>query len=244
MRRTDVSIQAPSFSKRSRKVLTWARAARPPGLQAKFPHRHIGDRRHQSAELVGQEARATGAVDLQAQLEFLQTIFGIAPGAIHPLVDVFRRRLQAGDEKPWVVLRLPAEMRGHPGPDDNPAPMGPTPGPASELAIAAGRCVPGFEIGTHLCHQRFGKALQCRVLRHTHHILQSLHLIVEGQESGQRQITRGVVEAVEERQLLAAMGRVDRRVQIDGDPPNPLLAPSVRAITGSPANRAALLPSA
>ena len=177
-------------------------------------------------------------------------------------------------------------MGAHLGLDDDPALVGPTPGPAGEFAIAAGRCVPGFDIGPHLCHQRLGKALQFRVLRHAHHILESprlekreqlragktpiqaypqprpgkrpaqtgqhslqhtntaslgrrvaraqdvaeqllLHLIVKGQESGQRQITRDVVEAIEERQLLGAMGRIERRIQVDGDPPNPLLAPSV-----------------
>ena len=51
-----------------------------------------------------------------------------------------------------------------------------------------------------------------------------LHLVVEGEKTGQRQITGGVVEAVEKSQLLSAMSRIVRRVPIDGDSPHPLLA--------------------
>ena len=285
MRRTDVSIQAPSFGRRSRKAPTCARAARPPSLQAKFLHRHAGGRRHEDAELAGQEARAASAVDLQSLPELLQPVLGIAPGAVHPLADVIRRRLQVRDREPRAVLRWPAEMGGHLGLDDDPALTGPTPGLTGERAVAAGRCAPRFDIGPHLLHRRFGKALQRRVLGHAHHALQSLrlekreqlragmppvqadprprlgkrppqpgqqalqhtdaavpggrlagaqdaaeqtllHLVVEGQETAQRQMAGRVVEAVEECQLLAAMGLVQLRLQ--RLPPRQLLRQTLR----------------
>ena len=112
-RRTDVS-QAPSFSKRSARCFS---------LQAKYLHEHMTVIRRGTG-WPGSACNWCGRSP--AQLEFLQTIFG------NPM---FRRRLQVGDQKPWVVLRLPAEMGGRPD-DDR------TPGPVGELAIAAGRCVP------------------------------------------------------------------------------------------------------
>ena len=48
-----------------------------------------------------------------------------------------------------------------------------------------------------------------------------LRLVVEGEEARQRKVAPGAVERAEQRPLLAAVGRVHRRVEVDRDPPRP-----------------------
>ena len=47
---------------------------------------------------------ATGAIDLQTELEFLDAVFDVAARAVDFLVDELRRGLQIGDNKARVVL--------------------------------------------------------------------------------------------------------------------------------------------
>ena len=70
---------------------------------------------HQHPQWAGQEPRATGAVDLRAEVEFLQPVPGISPGTVDGLVDMPRRGVQTGDHDARVVLGFAAK-RGRPLP--------------------------------------------------------------------------------------------------------------------------------
>lgn len=111
----------------------------PPGLEAKLLHQHIGGSTHQHPQLVGEETRSTGAVDLKAELEFLQPVFNIAPGAVNVLVDVPRRGLEIGDHETRIVFRLAPDVGGHFRLDDHPALVWPTPGLVGVLAVPVDR---------------------------------------------------------------------------------------------------------
>ena len=76
----------------------------PSGLEAKLLHQHIGGSPHLQPQLVGQETRATGAVGLKAERQFLESVFHIAPGAVNVLVDMPQRGLEE-------VLRLVTTKR-------------------------------------------------------------------------------------------------------------------------------------
>ena len=53
----------------------------PSGLEANLLHLHIGGSSHQHPQLIDQEKRATGAVDLKAELDLLQPVFNVVNGA-------------------------------------------------------------------------------------------------------------------------------------------------------------------
>ena len=55
-------------------------------------------------------------------------------------------------------------------------------------------------------------------------------LVIERQESGYRQVAPRVVVSVEQRKLLASVGRVVGRVQIDRDPAHPPAQPSAMTL--------------
>jgi len=72
-------------------------------LQPQLLHQHVSGRRHQHAQLVGIETRATGAVDLQTYFKFLDAVFDITARAVDLLIDELRRGLQVGDNNEGVV---------------------------------------------------------------------------------------------------------------------------------------------
>lgn len=116
MRRTDDSIHAPGFNKRRRKVLTRPGAhSCPPGLEAKLLHQHIGGRSQQHPQQIGQETRATGAVDFKTELEFL------SPPPSRETSRLFRGKrinpptIQATQPPPVFSSRSETESR-HTGP--------------------------------------------------------------------------------------------------------------------------------
>ncbi len=57
-------------------------------MYAQLLEQDVGGRGHQYAQLVGQEVGATGAVDFQAALEFLDAVFRITPGAVDRAVEM------------------------------------------------------------------------------------------------------------------------------------------------------------
>src|SRR6266852_9971057 len=80
------------------------------------------------AQLIGPEATAARAPDLQSVVEFLDPVFDVAPGTVHTLVDEPRRLAQIRDHKAWVVAGLPAGEPYDFGFDDHAALVGPRPG--------------------------------------------------------------------------------------------------------------------
>ena len=140
------------------------RAPGPPGLEAKLLHQHICGCSQEHPQLIGQETRATGAVDVKAELEFLKPVLSVAAGAVDDLVDVPRRGLQIGDHKTRVVLGFAARTGGHFRLDDHPVITRPTPGLIGTLALSATGLLPFIEVRPHLGHQGLGQGRQPGVL--------------------------------------------------------------------------------
>ena len=64
--------------------------------------------RQGDAQLVGPEARATGAPEGEGEFQFLEAILAVAAGAIDVGVDPLGRLPQIGDDKARVVARFAA----------------------------------------------------------------------------------------------------------------------------------------
>ena len=80
---------------------------RPGRSKSQLLHRDIGGCRQENAELVGPEARATGAVDGKIEEELLDAILGISPRAVTVFMDVARALPEVCDEEARVVLGSP-----------------------------------------------------------------------------------------------------------------------------------------
>jgi len=77
--RTERSTQTASLSSRSRSVVTWASAQAVPWRPAlKLLEQDVGGQRQQDAELVGQESRAAGPVQLQPVMQLLEPVLHVA----------------------------------------------------------------------------------------------------------------------------------------------------------------------
>src|SRR5882672_24734 len=68
-----------------------AGAGRARGPQPEFLHEHVRGGGEEHAQLIGPEATAARASELESIVEFLDPIFDVAAGAIHLFVDEARR---------------------------------------------------------------------------------------------------------------------------------------------------------
>src|SRR6266496_126708 len=83
-------------------------AGRPRGPQPEFLHQHIRGGGEEHAQLIGPEATAARASDLESVVEFLDPIFDVAAGAVHLFVNETRRGPERRDDEAGIVARLPA----------------------------------------------------------------------------------------------------------------------------------------
>src|SRR6266496_4644575 len=83
-------------------------AGRPRGPQPEFLHQHIRGGGEEHAQLIGPEATAARASDLESVVEFLDPIFDVAAGAVHLFVNESRRGPERRDDEAGIVARLPA----------------------------------------------------------------------------------------------------------------------------------------
>lgn len=67
---------------------------------------HVRGRRQEHAELIGDEAVATGAVGEQAELMLLDAVFGFATHAVIILIEDGAGVGQIGDDKAWIGLAV------------------------------------------------------------------------------------------------------------------------------------------
>ena len=133
MRRTERSTHTASLSSRSRSVLTWASAQAVPGARRRRSwNRMYAASGQQHAELVGEEARATGPVHRQPVMQFLEPVLHVAPPAVE-LVDRLRGVGQIRDHEARIVLGVAPGMPHHLGLHDDPP-----------LALPRPRGVPGL----------------------------------------------------------------------------------------------------
>src|ERR1039458_2955864 len=109
MRRTELSTQTPSLSQPLTQCAHLsARTLTTSGTQAQLLHQHIGGGGEQHAQLVGEEVRTAGAVDLQPMVQFFDAVLDLTPSAVDTLVQMPWGSGEVGHDKACVVLRLPA----------------------------------------------------------------------------------------------------------------------------------------
>ena len=99
--------------------------------QPEFLHQHVGGGGEEHAQLIGPEATAARAVDLQAIEQLLDPIFDVAAGAVDPFIEEARRLAQIGHDEARVVARLAVAEPDDLGLDHDAAVRGPTRGPDS-----------------------------------------------------------------------------------------------------------------
>ena len=73
--------------------------------QPEFLHQHVGGGGEEHAQLIGPEATAARAVDLQAIEQFLDAVLDVAAGAVDPFIEEARRLAQIGHDEARVVAR-------------------------------------------------------------------------------------------------------------------------------------------
>src|SRR5207247_7509526 len=82
----------------------------PGSPQSQLLHQDVGSGGEQNPELVGPEAGATGAVDLEV-VQFLNAIFDITTLAVHMLVNPLWTLFHVGDDKPGIIFGRSEERR-------------------------------------------------------------------------------------------------------------------------------------
>ena len=148
-------------------------------VPAQFLHQDVGRRGQEDAELVGEEARATGAIDLKAILEFLDSVLRVTAGAVDPLVQPAGCLPEVGYDEAGVVLRLASFQPHDLGLDDDPPMARPLPGPVAAVAVdmLGAPAAPGHFPG--LSHQPAGGPRQHAVLREADHVVHSRLVVKE-----------------------------------------------------------------
>ncbi len=80
------------------------------GAQAQFLVEHVARGGQQSAQLVGEEAAATGAVDFQTMMQLFDPVFDVTPGAVDRLVQMPGRVFQVRHHEAQVVFGRASRM--------------------------------------------------------------------------------------------------------------------------------------
>src|SRR2546425_4254609 len=137
-----------------------ARARGVRGPQAEFLHEDVRGGREEHAQLIGPEATAARASDLEPLMEFLDPIFNVAAGAVDVLVDEARRLPEIRDDKARVVARLAARQADDFGLDDDATLAGPRPSRIARLGVQVLGLPAGVTQGPGLDHRRLGMAGQ------------------------------------------------------------------------------------
>ena len=115
-RRTEAMTCTPIFSSSSRSVATCARAqAVPRAAEPQFLQQHVGRGGEQHAQLVGEEPRATGAIEGDVE-QLLDAVLDLAALAVDALVDALRLARQVGDHEARVERAARGPRAGRPRP--------------------------------------------------------------------------------------------------------------------------------
>jgi Putative transposase len=155
----------------------------PGGPQPQFLVEHVGGGGQKPAQLISEEAAATGAVDFQAMMQFFDPILDVPAGAVDRFVQMPGRVFEVGDYEAWVVLGLAPRMTYDLGFDDDAPALIPSAGGIAGLAIQMSGLARFARQAPGGAHQARGAALQNLVFPHRHHVLESLTL-EEGEQWG------------------------------------------------------------
>jgi len=154
------------------------------GAQPQFLHQHVGGRGEQHPELVGPEARAAGAADLQTVVQFLDAVLDLAALAVDPLVHAAGGLPQVGDDEAGVVLGRAVGVADHFGLDDDATLAGPRPGGIPALTVHMFGLTAGAGQAARRAHGGCGEALQDGVAGHGDDVVQAGLVLQEVQDLG------------------------------------------------------------
>jgi hypothetical protein len=143
-----------------------AGARRARGPQPEFLHEHVRRGGEEHAQLIGPEATAAGASDLESVVEFLDPIFNVAACTVDTLVDEPWRLPQIRDHKARVVAGGTAGEADDFGFDHHAALVGPRPGGIARLGIDMLGLPARLALRPSLDHGGLGESRQHRVFRH------------------------------------------------------------------------------
>src|SRR5712692_3222659 len=112
-----------------------AGAGRVRGPQPEFLHEDVRGGGEEHAQLIGPEATAARASDLESVVEFLDPIFDVAAGAVHLFVDKARRRPEIRDDESWIVPGVSPRKLHDFGFDHHATGVGPRAGGIAHLGV-------------------------------------------------------------------------------------------------------------
>src|SRR5713226_1882557 len=139
--------------------------------QAQLLHEDVRGGGEQDTELVGPEAGATGAVDLEV-VKFLDAIFDVATLTVDVFVNPLRTLFQVGDDKTGIIFGVFVGSADDLGFDDDTALTGPLPGLVADFSIYMFGLPAAPRELARSPHSGFGDALQHGILGHRDHIFQ------------------------------------------------------------------------
>src|SRR2546426_9061247 len=105
------------------------------GPQPEFLHEDVRGGGEEHAQLIGPEAPAARASDLESVVEFLDPIFDVAAGAVHLFVDEARRWPERRDDESRIVPRVSPREPHDFGLDHHATSVGPRAGSIAHLGI-------------------------------------------------------------------------------------------------------------
>src|SRR6266851_10078665 len=105
------------------------------GPQPEFLHEDVRGGGEEHAQLIGPEAPAARASDLESVVEFLDPIFDVAAGAVHLFVDEARRGPECRNDESRIVPRVSSREPHDFGFDDHATWMGPRAGGIAHLGV-------------------------------------------------------------------------------------------------------------
>src|SRR5207237_9430571 len=102
--------------------------------QSQRLHQDVGSGGEQNPELVGPEAGATGAVDVEF-VQFFYAILDVTALAVDPFVNPLRALFHVGDDKTGIVSGLFVGSADDLGFDDDAAQTWPLPGLVADFSV-------------------------------------------------------------------------------------------------------------
>ena len=133
--------------------------------QAQLLEQHVGGRAQQHPQLIGPEARATGAIDGQAVVQFFDAQFDVRTLAVHSLIDPLRNPAQVRDHEARVVLGIAMTQANRLRLDDHPTFAAPAAGRVRALAVEVLVMPAAPGQAPRLFHQRLSQTLEYRIAR-------------------------------------------------------------------------------
>jgi hypothetical protein len=146
-------------------------AGGPCGTESQLLDEHVGSSGEEDAELVGEEAGAAGAINLESVVKLFDPVFDLSTIAIDVLVDEARCLSQVGDEESGIVLHLATRMADHLGLDDDPSHPAPGSGRVEAFSIEVLRAAGSTREPTGFGHELPCFSRQHCVLGHVDEVI-------------------------------------------------------------------------